>query len=48
MFLKDDTVKRRAIFISVLEVCKWNFLTGSLIPASECAEDSVTKFTSLV
>ena len=23
MFLKDDTVKRRAIFISVLEVCKY-------------------------
>ena len=23
MFLKDDTVKRRAIFISILEVCKY-------------------------
>ena len=26
----------------------WNPLTDSLISASECAEDSVTKFTSLV
>ena len=26
----------------------WNLLTGSLISASECAVDSVTKFTSLV
>ena len=26
----------------------WNFLTDSLISASECAADSVTKFTSLV
>ena len=26
----------------------WNSLTDSLISASECAEDSVTKFTSLV
>ena len=26
----------------------WNFLTDSLISASECAEDSVTKLTSLV
>ena len=26
----------------------WNSLTDSLISASECAEDSVTRFTSLV
>ena len=26
----------------------WNLLTDSLITASECAVDSVTKFTSLV
>ena len=26
----------------------WNFLADSIISASECAEDSVTKFTSLV
>ena len=26
----------------------WNLLTDSLISASECAVDSVTKFTSLV
>ena len=26
----------------------WNSLTDSLISASECAEDSVAKFTSLV
>ena len=26
----------------------WNSLTASLISASECAEDSVAKFTSLV
>ena len=26
----------------------WNHLTDSLISAAECAEDAVTKFTSLV
>ena len=31
-----------------LTIRDWNSLTDSLISASECAEDSVTKFISLV
>ena len=31
MLLKDDTVKRRAIFISVLEVCKYLSATVSTL-----------------
>ena len=31
-----------------LTIRDWNSMTDSLISASECAEDSVAKFTSLV
>ena len=45
------TFQRTGIYKSVFfaqTVRDWNSLTDSLISASECAEDSVIKFTFLV
>ena len=39
-------IRRTSFFPQTIR--DWNSLTDSLISASECAVDSVTKFTSLV
>ena len=45
LLLKENNC---AVFFFSQTIRDWNFLTDSLISASECAEDSDTKFTSLV
>ena len=48
MLLKDDNVKRRAIFISVLEVCKYKSATVNTVKKKACITSARITFSCVI